>query len=89
MLRDMHCHACYGMPAQEAVDYFLRLKEENQVDKINILSAPIIKEGGYFRLQNLHILQLKDMLYPYAFAYMGMWQKGLFKAAAGWYRAGL
>lgn len=75
MLRDMHCHACYGMPAQETVDYFLRLKEENQVDKINILSAPIIKEGGYFRLQNLHILQLKDMLYPYAFAYMGMWHE--------------
>lgn len=75
MLRDMHCHACYGMPAEEAVDYFFRLKKENQVDKINILSAPVLKEGAYYRLQNLHVLQLKDMMFPYAYAYMGLWHE--------------
>lgn len=61
------------MPVNDVAKYYLSLINEHEIDKINFLSIPALPETGIKRLQNLRVLQCKDRLSPYAFAYMGMW----------------
>lgn len=72
MFYDLHYHAHKGLSADETKDYFLKLKELNGVEKINIASIPVVNDGGSYRLQNLRVLMLKNMLFPYAFSFMGL-----------------
>lgn len=72
MVCDLHYHAHKGLSASETKEYFLKLKELNGVEKINIASIPVVNGGSTYRLQNLRLLMLKNMLFPYAFSFMGL-----------------
>lgn len=74
---DIHYHTGDGLSAERTVKHFLRLKEATSLSKICLLSIPVsvgTSAGAKaYRLENLWVLMIKDMLYPYAFAYLGFY----------------
>ena len=70
---DIHYHTGDGLSADRAVAHFLRLKDATDLDKICLLSIPVSSGPKAYRLENLWVLMIKDMLYPYAFAYLGFY----------------
>ncbi len=72
MLCDIHNHLDKGMTAEEAKEYYLKLKAANGIDRNCILSVPVVSDAVFYHTQNLLSLQLKDMLMPYSSAFMGL-----------------
>ena len=70
---DIHYHTGDGLSADRTVAHFLRLKEATDLDKICLLSIPVSTGPKAYRLENLFVLMIKDMLYPYAFSYLGFY----------------
>lgn len=66
-------HADFNAAATDAVNYFNIFKEQFDIERIALQSVPIYCGGDLHRLQNLKILMIKDMMYPYAFAGMGLY----------------
>ncbi len=62
---DIHYHTGDGLSAEQTVTYFLRLKEATDLDKICLLSIPVSVGTQAYRLENLWVLMIKDMLYPF------------------------
>lgn len=72
MIRDNHVHVHENGTAEEIIEYMGRFKDAHHIERISLQSIPM--SGAVRRLQNLKILMLKDMLYPYVFAGFGLWQ---------------
>ncbi len=72
MIRDNHVHIHEKGTAPEIVSYMEKFKKPFGIEHITIQSIPM--SGSVRRLQNLKILMIKDMMYPYAFAGFGLWQ---------------
>lgn len=72
MIRDNHVHVHEEGAAPEIVAYMEKHRRLFDIEHITLQSIPMT--GAVKRLQNLKILMLKDMMYPYAFAGFGLWQ---------------
>lgn len=72
MIRDFHYHIQFGELTKDIVPYFEKFRKMFDVEHINVQSIPM--EGKLARLQNLKILMLKDLMYPYVFAGFGLYQ---------------
>ena len=72
MIRDSHVHIHEKGTAPEIIAYMEKLRKAFDVERITVQSIPMA--GSVRRLQNLKVLMLKDMMYPYAFAGFGLWQ---------------
>ena len=73
MIRDFHCHADYNAPAKETVNCFEGYRHRFDLEHIQLQSIPQATASGLHRLQNLKVLMIKDMMYPYAFAGFGFY----------------
>ncbi len=71
MINDFHVHIHEDVSAKETEKYLTYFKNTIGIEHIVLQSVPTI--GAVSRLQNLKILLLKDMMYPYAFAGFGLY----------------
>ena len=72
MIRDFHYHINHGEPTKDIIPYFEKFRKMFDIEHINVQSVPM--SGDIPRLQNLKVLMLKDMMYPYVFAGFGLEQ---------------
>ena len=72
MIIDNHVHIHGNGTAPEIIAYMEQFTKLYNIEHINLQSIPMV--GEVKRLQNLKILMIKDMMYPYAFAGFGLYQ---------------
>ena len=72
MIIDNHVHIHGNGTAPEIIAYMEQFRKLYNIEHINLQSIPMV--GEVKRLQNLKILMIKDMMYPYAFAGFGLYQ---------------
>ena len=72
MIIDNHVHIHGNGTAPEIIAYMEQFTKLYNIEHINLQSIPMV--GDVKRLQNLKILMIKDMMYPYAFAGFGLYQ---------------
>ena len=72
MIIDNHVHIHGNGTAPEIIAYMEQFRKLYDIEHINLQSIPMV--GEVKRLQNLKILMIKDMMYPYAFAGFGLYQ---------------
>ena len=70
MIIDNHVHIHGNGTAPEIIAYMEQFTKLYNIEHINLQSIPMV--GEVKRLQNLKILMIKDMMYPYAFAGFGL-----------------
>lgn len=72
MIIDNHVHIHGNGSAPEIIAYMEQFTKLYNIEHINLQSIPMV--GEVKRLQNLKILMIKDMMYPYVFAGFGLYQ---------------
>ena len=72
MIIDNHVHIHGNGTVPEIIAYMEQFTKLYNIEHINLQSIPMV--GEVKRLQNLKILMIKDMMYPYVFAGFGLYQ---------------